>query len=201
MSRRGERGAFRRRLNHATAASCRSAGNTRPPARENESAAWSGREGRSSGVRRRRDAKDRAGGEAFDTLHGPSPASRPGRTERAVARHAGPLPAVRRRGACRALYRWRARHSPSAFLPGVSGAGAPAGPTVRTPATSARRGARRRSRGCAQRERGRHGAGPGGACAAGMDSPCMGIFFRSRTSVMDSVGHTAAGGPAREAGP
>ena len=53
------------------------------------------------------------------------------------------------RGGCRALYRWRARHSPKAFLPGVSGAGGPAGPTVRAPAALATRAGRRRSSGCA----------------------------------------------------
>ena len=34
------------------------------------------------------------------------------------------------------------------------------------------------------------------ACAAGMDSPCKGIFFRTRMAVMDWVGHAAVGGAA-----
>ena len=39
-------------------------------------------------------------------------------------------------------------------------------------------------------------AGASAACAAGMDSPCKGIFFRTRMAVMDWVGHAAAGGAA-----
>ena len=34
------------------------------------------------------------------------------------------------------------------------------------------------------------------ACAAGMDFPCQGIFFRVRITVMDSMRHAAVGGPA-----